>query len=173
MAGQKQPMSLKLLKGNKHLTKAEIKKGLEEEIKAPADNVKAPSYLSKDLKREFKKIADELVKIGIMSNLDVDALARYLQSRKMYLAVTNKLLEMPVTIETEYEDDKTGELMTDVDENGVYAKLLNSQTKLFKQCREAASDLGLTISSRCKLVLPETKEKDKPKDPRAGKFGGV
>ena len=57
MAGQKQPMSLKLLKGAKHMTKAEIEKGLKEEVKAPADNVKAPSYLSKDLKREFKKIS--------------------------------------------------------------------------------------------------------------------
>jgi len=172
MAGQKQPMSLKLLKGNKNLTKAEIKKGLEEEIKAPADNVKAPSYLSKDLKREFKKIADELIRIGIMSNLDSDALARYLQSRKMYIQVTDQLLNMPATIETEYEDEKTGELMTDIDENGVYTKLLNNQTKLFKQCREAATDLGLTISSRCKLVMPEKKE-EKKKDPRAGKFGGV
>ncbi|MDN8817563.1 phage terminase small subunit P27 family, partial [Staphylococcus aureus] len=63
------------------------------EIKAPSDKVKAPSYLPKDLKREFKKIADELKNIGIMTNLDVDALARFLYSRKLYLQVTDQLLE--------------------------------------------------------------------------------
>jgi P27 family predicted phage terminase small subunit len=33
-------------------------------------------------------------------------------------------------------------------------KWSNVQSRYFKQCRECAGDLGLTISSRCKLVLP-------------------
>lgn len=34
--------------------------------------------------------------------------------------------------------------------------------RYFKQCRASASDLGLTISSRCKLVVPKTEEEPKP-----------
>lgn len=151
MAGQRQPVELLLLKGNKHLTKKEIEERKAKEVKAPSDKVKPPSYLDKDLKREFKKIANELVHIGIMSNLDNDALARFLISKKMYLSVTNNLLELDP-----------------LDEN--YTTLLINQDKLFKQCRQSASDLGLTISSRCKLVIP-TKDDKKPKSDGEKRFG--
>lgn len=174
MAGQREPLKLVLHKGKKHLTKEEIAKREKEEIQAPADNVKPPSYLSRDLKREFKKIADELMRIGIISNLDGDALARYLQSRKMYLQITDKLLIIPPVIEKEVFDEKIGEMVIDMQTNDVYTDLLKNQNKLFAQCRTAATDLGLTISSRCKLVIPEGKQdKDKPIDPRESKFGSV
>ena len=37
------------------------------------------------------------------------------------------------------------------------------QSEAFKEARAAASDLGLTIASRCKLVAPKAKE-EKPKN---------
>ena len=40
------------------------------------------------------------------------------------------------------------------------------QERYFKQCRACANDLGLTISSRCRLVVPEAKEST----PKANKF---
>ncbi|WP_412679124.1 phage holin family protein [Brevibacillus laterosporus] len=67
----------------KNLTKAEVEQRKAQEIKEANDKVKPPSYLPKDLKKEFKKIASELLHIGIMNNLDVDALARFLCARKM------------------------------------------------------------------------------------------
>lgn len=151
MARPRQPVDLIAIKGKKHLTKTEIAERKATEVKAAADKVKPPSYLPKDLKREFKKIADELLDIGIMTNLDVDALARFLIAKKLYLEITRKLLDEPELI---ISDDK----------------LVTSQDKLFKQCRSAASDLGLTISSRCKLVMPK-KEVEKPVS-KFAKFGG-
>ncbi|MED4206584.1 phage terminase small subunit P27 family [Neobacillus mesonae] len=151
MARPRQPVELLAYKGKKHLTKAEIAERKATEVKAAAEKVKAPAYLPKDLKREFKKIADELLAIGIMTNLDVDALARFLIAKKLYLDITKKLLENPELI------------IADKD-------LVTSQDKLFKQSRAAASDLGLTISSRCKLVIPK-KEEDKPVS-KFAKFGG-
>ncbi|MED2005424.1 P27 family phage terminase small subunit [Brevibacillus laterosporus] len=50
------------------------------------------------MKKEFKKIASELLYIGIMTNLDVDALARFLYARKMYIKVTDALLETELTV---------------------------------------------------------------------------
>ncbi|MCY8385807.1 phage terminase small subunit P27 family, partial [Bacillus haynesii] len=55
MARPRQPVDLLLVKGKKNLTKQEIEERRKQEIKAPSDKVKAPSYLPKDLKREFKK----------------------------------------------------------------------------------------------------------------------
>lgn len=140
MAGQRQPIDLLLIKGKKHLTKKEIEERKSREIKAPADKIRAPSYLPKELKTEFNKIAKELTRIEIMTNLDIDALARFIIARKMYLDVTDKLLSMR-PLDAEYMD------------------LLQAQDKLFKQCRQSAGDLGLTISSRCRLVVPKKEEK--------------
>ncbi len=149
MARPRQPTDLLLVKGKKHLTKEEIAKRKASEVKAPADKVRAPSYLPNDLKKEFRKIAKELLDIEILTNLDVDALARFIISRKMYLELTQKILENTA-------------LLLDKDTIGI-------QDKLFKQCRAGASDLGLTISSRCKLVVPKKEEKKEPS--KFAKFG--
>ncbi|MEC0352493.1 P27 family phage terminase small subunit, partial [Bacillus subtilis] len=52
-----------------------------------------------------------------------------------------------------------------------FAELFINQDNLFKQCRQASSDLGLTISSRCKLVIPK-KDDGKPKSKEEERFGG-
>ena len=143
MARPRQPIDLIAAKGKKHLTKAEIEERKNTEVKAPNDNIRAPSYLDDDLKEEFNKIAKELIRIKIMSNLDEDALARFIIAKKMYINITRKMLE-----DANYLLDKD---------------IVSIQDKYFKQCRSAASDLGLTISSRCKLVIPKNEDEDKPK----------
>ena len=142
MARPRQPVSLLQAKGKKHLTKSEIEERKSKEVKAANDKVEPPSYLPETLKKEFRRIASELIKVEIMTNLDCEALARFVVSEYNYQKVTKKML-------------KTG-----VD-NDKYFNYLLMQDKLFKQSRQAASDLGLTISSRCKLVTP-TKQDDKP-----------
>ncbi|EKS4345797.1 phage terminase small subunit P27 family [Clostridium botulinum] len=144
MARPRQPTDLVMLKGKKHLSKKEIEERKNSEVKANADKIGPPSYLPSNLKKEFNRIAQELISIEIISNLDCEALARFIVSEYNYQKVTKKLL-------------KTG-----ID-NEKYIDLLLMQEKLFKMCRQSASDLGLTISSRCKLVVPKFKE-EKPKN---------
>jgi P27 family predicted phage terminase small subunit len=169
----KQPIDLLVLKGNKNLTKKEIIERKEFEVKAPSDKVKPPTYLPTKLKKEFRKIASELVEIGIMTNLDNDGLARFLMAQKMYLDVTDNLMKIPSVIEIpKIVRNEFGEKVQDgtMDAaNPEFTDLLVNQDKLFKQCRAAASDLGLTISSRCRLVLPK-KEEVKPVS-KFAKFG--
>ncbi|NFM47897.1 phage terminase small subunit P27 family [Clostridium botulinum] len=140
MTRPRQPIDLIVAKGKKNLTKKEIEERKSSEVKAPADKIKSPSYLPNNLKKEFKRIAGELIDIGIMSNLDCEALARFIVSEYNYQKITKKLL-------------KTG-----ID-NEKYLDLLLMQEKLFKMCRQSAGDLGLTISSRCKLVVPKKEDK--------------
>ncbi|WP_141434393.1 phage terminase small subunit P27 family [Bacillus sp. 03113] len=174
MAGQRQPVELVLLKGKKHLTKQEIADRQAIEVKAPADKIRPPTYLPKELKREFKKISDELVRIEIMTNLDIDALARFLLAKKMYLEVTESLMKISPTEEVEYvKKDKEGNVVDEgvkIVTNESYSDLLINQDKLFKQCRTAAGDLGLTISSRCRLVMPK-KQEEKPQTEAEKRFG--
>lgn len=160
MAGQRQPIELVIAKGKKHLTKSEIEKRRMAEVRAPIGNIEPPPYLDANLKKEFKKIAEQLIDIGILADIDDEALARYLTAKKLYLKVTKALLKMPPII----EDDG------DIYQNNQYSELSKTQDRLFKQCRTAAVDLGLTITSRCKLVLPK-KEEEKTESKWA-RFGG-
>lgn len=76
MAGQRQPIALVQAKGKKHLTKAEIAERERTEVKAPSDRVTPPSYLTATQKKAFRKTVKELRAIDLISNLDVEALAR-------------------------------------------------------------------------------------------------
>ena len=76
-----------------------------------------------------------------MTELDEDALARYLIAKQHYLKYSNMITKAL----------RNGEL-----DNS--AKLITAQDKLYKQVRTAAADLGLTITSRLKLIIPESVE---------------
>ena len=130
------------------------------EVKAAADLIRAPEYLPEDLKAEFDEVAAELLRAKIMTNLDVDALAAFITARRLHQDLSSAVLRMKPYIE--YDD---GRLMYD-DE---YGKMLNQQDKVYKQVRAAAQDLGLTISSRCKLVIPKPSEEKQ--DPITARFG--
>lgn len=149
----RQPIELIKAKGKKHLTKAEIESREKTELKVDLKDVTIPDYLPNNLKKEFESIATKLLKVGIMTELDEDCLARYLLSKQSYLLYTsllNKSIKKNNLVEME--------------------KLTAMQDKAFKQCRASANDLGLTITSRCKLVVPEVKEP--PKTNKFTKFGG-
>lgn len=144
MARPREPIDLIIAKGKKNLTKKEIEERRAQEVKAPNDKVEPPSYLPQELKEEFNRIANELIEIDIMSNLDCEALARFIVSESQYQKVSERVIKM-----------KT------IGPN--YMELIKTQEKLFKMARQAANDLGLTISSRCKLVVPK-KQEEVPKN---------
>lgn len=153
MAGQRQPIELVVAKGKKHLTKAEIEQRKNSEVKAKSDNIKPPKNLTKDEKKEFKKIANQLIAIGIMSNLDCNSLGMYIRAYGNYVKISDALMSL--------------DPLTKFDE---YNKLSMLEDRYTKQCRNHAIDLGLTISSRCKLVVPKPPEE--PKKNKFSKFGG-
>ena len=152
MAGQRQPTALVLAKGSKHFTKAELAEREAREVKPCTDDMAPPSYLTKKQKSEFIKIADQLTKLKIMGETDVDALARYVLARDTYIALTKQIqkkaiLENPILLD----------------------KYMKNQDRAFKQCHTAAKALGLTIADRCRLVVPEIKA-EVPKENKFRKF---
>ena len=147
MAGRnRQPIDLLIAKGKKNLTKEEIDNRRKQEIKAPSDKVEPPSHLTSAQKKEFESIAAQLLDVNIMTNLDCETLARYIVSKDIYNSVSKKL--------------RKKEVLEDIEQLEKYSKI---HDRYFKICRASASDLGLTISSRCKLVMPESANKEPPK----------
>ena len=144
MAKPREPIELIIAKGNKHLTKAEIAERRASEVQPIADGIAPPDYLTKKQKEEFHEIADQLKKLKIMGATDVDALARYIVSRDFYIKSIKKLRSTAVQSDS-YE----------------FTNWTKIQKQYFEQCRASASDLGLTISSRCKLVVPQVEEPTK------------
>lgn len=166
MAGQRQPVELLIAKGKKHLTKAEIEERQRTELKAAADKVTAPAYLTPEQKKTFKKIVKELRALDIVANLDVDALARLVIAQSKYIAVTEELNRLPLMVEIERDTgrkDENGEPIIERVEivNGQVERLAIMQDRFFKQCRQGAADFGMTVSSRCKLVVPSANEQKK------------
>ena len=152
MAGPRVPLEVIQARGSKHLTKAEIQERQEREIKPIADNIIAPTFLTKKQTEEFYRISDQLKKLKIMGETDADALARYIVANDFYINAVKQMRKTAV---------KNNPILFDK-----WAKI---QERYFKQCRSSANDLGLSISSRCKLVVPETK-KETPKENRFKKF---
>lgn len=139
MGRNKQPIALLVAKGRSHMGKKEIEERMESEVKVPFTDVKPPDYLTGEKQRaEFMEIAGKLQAIGIFTELDEDVLARYILSKALYLQYTAKL---PALI-------RRG----DTEEVARFQRL---QDTAFKQCRQCGNDLGLSITSRCKLQIPQ------------------
>ncbi len=143
MARPREPVDLIKAKGKKHLTKNEYETRKEQEVSVPFTDIEPPKYLTAAQKKKFKEIAEKLVAVGIMSELDVDCLAMYVMSHELYLSYTK--IMMKLTKDADIDGLKDIQIMQD---------------KAFRQAQTSARDLGLTITSRCKLVLPPVTEDD-------------
>ena len=144
MARPREPIDLIKAKGRKHLTKNEYEERKASEVDVPFTDVKPPEYLSGDKQIEkFNYYSQMLLNIGIFTELDVDCLARYIMGEQIYLQYTKLLVKYARS--------------SDLDKLG---KIQQLQDKAFRQCQQCARDLGLTISSRCKLVVPQVDNED-------------
>ena len=148
MAGQRQPIALVEGKGKKHLTKAEIEERKNTEVVAPSNRVKPPAYLTPEQKKKFRKLAKELLEIKLLANVDCDALARLLIAQEQFTEVTEKIRQTPLMVQGEI-----GEVVNEERE-----RLMIIQDRCMKQCRQGAADFGMTVSSRCRLVVPKLKD---------------
>lgn len=140
MARPREPIDLIKAKGKKNLTKAEYDARKSQELEVPFVNIKPPEYLTGDNQlSKFNYYADMLLKLNIFTELDVDCLARYIMGEQLYLQYTSLLIKLIKSKDFEQ-----------------LGKIQGLQDRAFRQCQQCARDLGLTISSRCKLIVPST-----------------
>lgn len=140
MAGTRLPVEEVQRRGKKHLTKAEIAQRQEQEVRLDKPKrIKPPAWLPGDLEGDFKALAKELLAADMgAAGLDRDTIGRYLVAQAQYTAATRMVRD---ALDREAAD-----------EVGFWTK---QQAEYFKQARACAVDMGLTITSRCRLVVPE------------------
>ena len=145
MPGPRQPTDVVKAKGRKHMTKAEEaqRRAGEVQVERPK-TVKVPKWVPEDLKKEFRALGRKLLAAGLYTDLDADTLGRYLVAQHQYILAAQALTRR----DQEGADD--------------WGKI---QERYFKQARNCANDMGLTVTSRCRLVVPDAPQKGEEDNP--------
>lgn len=183
MPGKRRPMDVNLSvvdsgKG-KHWTKSEVEDRKNAEIKMPKPKaLTPPSWLNDPAKKLFRKYAKQLLEFptGIVSTLDVGTLARYCDCelsyaeasnhKNMWLEVCRRRLEalcQPDAVSVSKSD--TQRVKENYEEAKAQVDFWSGQVVKFEKiARGCAAEMGMTVSSRCRLVVPksDTKEEDDP-----------
>lgn len=153
----KRPVRVLLEENKSHLTKAEIERRMkEEEALRPADdNTDCPEWLTDTFAREeYARIAVELERLGLLTNLDVNTLAAYCVAYSRYVEATQQMEGEPLTV-------------VQTNKNGITARvenpLIKIQLKYSDEMKRLSNEMGLSISSRLRLVPPKKEEKPKNK----------
>jgi P27 family predicted phage terminase small subunit len=165
MGRKAMPIQLHLLQGNKsRLTKKEIEQRMEaeERLKPKADKVKPPSWLDPVAKKEFKRIVSELSELGLITNVDIVALATYCDAYSDYVKCTKMIAEEGLMVEYTNKAAET---------NKVPHPLLTKKKQLHEQMKSLAAEFGLTPASRAKLAMPKQEKKEPDEFERT--FGDV
>ena len=151
MAGKRQPTDVVIANGRKHLSKAEEAERRAGEVKvSPAKTAKPPKWLPETLKKDFRVIGKRLIASGLYTELDADTLGRYLVAQHQWLIATAEVEKA-----LSQKDPETGQIRKkrDLAAADSWGKI---QERYFKQARNCANDMGLTVTSRCRLVVPDT-----------------
>ena len=150
MPGPRQPTDLIKANGRKHLSKAEEAERRSREVSAPpAKTARPPKWLPETLKKEFRALGKQLIAAGLYTDLDADTLGRYLVAQHQWLIATRQT------------EAALGAVPPDQDEADRWGRL---QDRYFKQARNCANDMGLTVTSRCRLVVPESAKQSGEED---------
>lgn len=157
-------VNLSVVGGGKHWTKDQIEKRKAQELHLPKPKVlKPPSWLGPDAKKLFKHYAKLLLAFpeGIVSELDTGTLARYCDCELSYAeASAQKDVWLKQCQLLRKQLIETGDWTFVRDDNYEKAEdqvdyWSGQMARFEKICRGCAADMGLTVTSRCKLVVPQ------------------
>ncbi len=142
--------------GNRHkFTKSQLEARAASELRVEPGGLEPPGFLTtKKQREEFEKLAEMLAPLEVACGLDSDSLGMYVVAREQWAKANRKLRAALAT--------------GDLDES---AKAMRVQDSAFRQVRACAGDLGLTITSRCRIVAP-VREGEKPPENAFAEFAG-
>ena len=183
MPGKRRPMdvNLSVVDGGKgkHWTKDEVEDRQDSEIKLPKPKaLTPPSWLNDSAKKLFCKYAKQMLAFpaSIVSTLDVGTLGRYCdcelsyaeasRHKSVWMEVCKRRLEALCQAEAiSVSKSDTQRFADSYEEAKAQVDFWSGQmVKFEKIARSCATEMGMTISSRCRLIVPKsgTKEEDDP-----------
>ena len=138
MPGKRQPTEVLEAGGRKHLTEAEKDARRDREVHVPPpEDVVPPRWLPKKLHEEYREIGEILRTAGLYAELDRDVLGQYFLARDRWLQA----------------DKLAAKAIRDKDE-ALAQKWAGTQNTYFRQARQCAESMGLSVSARCRIVVP-------------------
>ncbi|MFD2829223.1 phage terminase small subunit P27 family [Corticicoccus populi] len=114
-----------------------------------------PAYLSKLGKAEFRRLKPLLDELPI-SSLDLNLIVVYCELYATYRQLQDEMNKEGLIIESYFATGELKERKINVAQNEII--------KVSKELRAIGSELGLSVSSRMKLVEPSIQEDDPFKD---------
>lgn len=66
----------------------------------PSENLKPPSFLPADAKNEWKRVVHKLAGVGLLTDLDLSALAAYCQSYATWLEAIKRIKELGMIVKS-------------------------------------------------------------------------
>lgn len=147
MRGRKpKPPALKIIEGNRG------KRPIPEVVEPRRTDKppKCPSWLNDEARKEWRRIVPELHELGLLSVLDVAALAAYCQSYARYAEAEAFLTEHGATEQRVGKFDTMTVLRAEVYLSKIQLSFI----------RQLCSEFGLSPSSRARMILPKEKEED-------------
>lgn len=106
-----------------------------------------PEWLSAEAKREWRRVAPELARLGLLTKVDRALLAAYCECWAQYVAAVKDIRKHGTTFTTDkgYEGPRPAV--------GIAAKMIEKMGQL-------SAKFGFTPSDRAKLAMPEPKQED-------------
>jgi len=142
MSGKRMPTEIVAANGKKHMSRAEEDARRDAEVHVPVpEAVTPPAWLPKKLHKEFVAIGEILSAAGLYAELDRDVLGQYFLSRDRWIAADKK-----AAAAIRKGDDKDARAWTTV------------QAAYFRQARQCAEHMGLSVTARCRIVVPQALE---------------
>lgn len=168
MSGPGRPMAVNLASGSKHWTKDEVEQRQAQEAQVPKPvKLTCPGWLCPEAKKLFRGYAKELLGSTLpVSRLDTGTLARLCDAewsyaeasrhKNAFLAICSRILAQAADAEAlqPCEVDQVEAYQQAQEHVAYWSKTMGGYEKI---ARGAANDLGCTISSRCRMVVPKAK----------------
>jgi P27 family predicted phage terminase small subunit len=145
------PTSLKIVRGNPGKRRLNSR-----EPQPPADGIEMPLHLGEVAAARWQNLLPVLQSVRVMTNADVEALARYCDTYEWWLATRAKLRK----------EGDTYPILNDAGEIKYIAQRpeVSIAHKLATQLRQLEQDFGLNPSARASLNVEPTKTTEDEED---------
>lgn len=131
-----------------------------DEPKPEASKSEPPAWLDTEAKKEWKRIAPILRRVGILSEVDEDALATYCTTYARWKEAERKVVTMGMVVKAP----------------GGYpimSPYLSIANKAMAQCQRMLVEFGMTPSSRSRVTKVKSEEPAAGKSDHSRFFGGT
>ncbi len=137
MRGRKPtPTTLRVLRGNP----GRRPMSTDEPMPTPQVDLTPPDWLDEEAHREWARVAPILQRLGVLTEIDLDALAAYCQTWSTWKAATQKIRQFGMVVKS----TKDGDLPI----ISPYVKIAHNA---LTQLRTLAAEFGLTPSARARV----------------------